>query len=369
MTTHRTTVGISGGVDSSVSALLLKQQGHNVNGLHMQNWEADRDDPYCHADQDLSDARAVCDQIGVPLETVSFADEYWHNVFQYCLDEFAAGRTPNPDIWCNQQIKFNVFLKEALARGSDYLATGHYVRKRERDGRFELLRGLDVNKDQSYFLYTLGQYELKHSLFPVGELAKPEVRRLASDAGLVNQNKRDSTGICFIGERKFKSFLREYLLAKPGEMQTTDGCVVGKHDGLMFYTLGQRRGLDIGGRKAAAEAPWYVLAKDIPNNILIVGQGHDHPWLYSQRLECQQCFWVSGEAPPALLTCTAKIRYRHTDVPCVVTPTEDDCCKVHFKEPQWAITPGQSVVFYQDEVCLGGATIVSKDEPNDKASK
>lgn len=349
-------VGLSGGVDSAVSALLLKQQGYEVMGIFMQNWETENDDPYCHAEQDLSDARAVCDLLQIPFQVVNFAKEYWNNVFQYCLDEFAAGRTPNPDIWCNKEIKFKVFLEHALALG-DCLATGHYAQIRDDGEQAQLLKGEDTNKDQSYFLYTLGQHELQHSLFPVGHLPKPQVREMAKLANLLNHNKKDSTGICFIGERRFKQFLSEFLLAKPGLMQTPEGEVIGEHDGLMFYTLGQRQGLNIGGRKNAAEIPWYVVGKDIAQNILLVAQGHDHPLLYSQRLFCNNAHWIAGSSPKTPLNCAAKIRYRHTDAACTLTQINDDQYQVDFLQPQWAATPGQAIVFYDRNICLGGATI------------
>ncbi len=349
-------VGLSGGVDSAVSALLLKRQGFDVLGIFMQNWETENEDPYCHAQQDLCDARAVCDLLNIPFEVVNFAKEYWNNVFQYCLDEFAAGRTPNPDIWCNKEIKFKVFLQHALQRG-DALATGHYAQIHQNGDTFQLLKGADSNKDQSYFLYTLGQYELSHSLFPVGDFAKPRVRELAKLAQLLNHGKKDSTGICFIGERRFKNFLSEFFLAQRGTMQTPEGKVMGKHDGLMFYTIGQRQGLHIGGQKNAAEIPWYVVGKDIAQNILIVAQGHDHPLLCSRQLICDNAHWVAGTPPRLPLNCAAKIRYRHSDAPCCLTQINESQFKVEFFEPQWAITPGQSVVFYLDNICLGGATI------------
>lgn len=354
---QKVVVGLSGGVDSAVSAHHLKQSGFEVVGVFMQNWEVENDDPYCHAEQDLSDARAVCDRLDIPFQVVNFAKEYWDRVFQHCLDEFAAGRTPNPDIWCNKEIKFKVFLEYALKLGGA-LATGHYAQIHYQDGAAQLLKGADANKDQSYFLYTLGQYELTHCLFPIGNIAKPQVREIAKDAQLINHNKKDSTGICFIGERRFKHFLSEFLLAKPGHMQTPEGNIIGQHDGLMFYTLGQRQGLNIGGKKNAAQVPWYVVGKDISQNILIVAQGHDHPLLYSRQLTCENLHWVAGKAPSLPLTCTAKIRYRHADAACVLSSSENNYLQVHFSQPQWAITPGQSVVFYQNNICLGGGTIL-----------
>jgi len=345
-------VGLSGGVDSAVTALLLKEQGYDVAGCTMQNWMAEKDDPHCSAEQDILDAKKVCDHLQIPFHLVNFSKEYWDTVFQYCLDEFVAGRTPNPDIWCNQFIKFDVFLKHALNLGADFLATGHYVRK---SGN-QLLKAVDRNKDQSYFLYTLNHEKLSHALFPLGELTKPLVREIARKSGLLNANKKDSTGICFIGERKFKTFLQDFLLAKPGVMKTPEGKIIGKHDGLMFYTFGQRKGLNIGGMKNTPEDAWYVVDKDIPNNVLIVAQGHDHPLLFSSELLCEKLQWVSGEAPNAL-KCSAKIRYRQNDQLCHVELLDNNAAKVVFDEPQRAITPGQSIVFYDGEICLGGGII------------
>lgn len=345
-------VGLSGGVDSAVTALLLKEQGYDVAGCYMQNWVAEKDDPYCSAEADLTDAKKVCDHLQIPFHLVNFSKAYWNTVFQYCLDEFVAGRTPNPDIWCNQFIKFDVFLKHALQLGADYLATGHYVRKDDN----RLLKATDLNKDQSYFLYTLTQEKLAHTLFPLGALTKPEVRTIAKKAGLLNAHKKDSTGICFIGERKFTEFLKDFILTKPGIMKTLEGNVIGKHDGLMFYTLGQRKGLHIGGVKNSNESAWYVVAKNISANELIVAQGHDHPLLFSSELICEKLQWVSGEAPKAL-KCNAKTRYRQNDQACTITLLENNSAHVIFDQLQRAITPGQSVVFYEDDICLGGGII------------
>ncbi len=351
-------VGMSGGVDSSVTALLLQRQGHDVQGIFMQNWQEDRDDPYCNADQDLQDASEVCRRLHIPFHHVQFAKEYWDRVFQRFLDEYAAGRTPNPDILCNKEIKFKAFLEYALSCGASYIATGHYARIHEQNGQYQLLKGADASKDQSYFLYTLQQSQLARSLFPLGELQKSEVRAIAETAGLQNHAKKDSTGICFIGERKFRDFLAEYLLARPGHIENEAGKVLGKHQGLMFYTLGQRQGLGIGGQQDSDPAPWYVLDKDLGRNVLIVGQSHDHPKLLKQYLQCQELSWVSGNPPPLPLRCAAKTRYRQTEAACEVTRIENDRYAVEFLEPQWAITPGQSVVFYQEDVCLGGGIIV-----------
>ena len=363
MTPSRTPViaGLSGGVDSSVTALLLQRQGYQVSGLFMKNWEEDRDDGPCMWEEDVADALAVCDRLGIPLNTVDLTATYWQKVFEDFLSEYRAGRTPNPDILCNREIKFKAFLDHALAQGADRIATGHYARIEERDGLFLLRKGRDRNKDQSYFLYALGQRALSRALFPVGELEKPEVRRLAREAGLPTHDKKDSTGICFIGERRFREFLGQYLPAKKGEIHNTAGRCIGEHQGVSYYTLGQRQGLGIGGVRGAIEAPWYVLAKDIPNNVIIAGQGHDHPWLFSQTLTATQLNWIDGQAPALPLRCHAKTRYRQTDQACEIRPVGDACCEVLFEQPQWAVTPGQSVVFYQGDICLGGGIIDTTD--------
>lgn len=353
-------VGLSGGVDSSVSAYLLKNAGHQVTAVFMQNWEDDQDDPHCSASQDLSDARSVCDLLGIPLKTVNFAKRYWDFVFQHFLDEYAAGRTPNPDILCNKEIKFKAFLNYALELGADKIATGHYARIGQHNGDYQLLRGLDQNKDQSYFLYTLGQAQLAKALFPIGELEKSEVRDIAEKIGLVTHNKKDSTGICFIGEKKFRRFLNEYLLARPGKIETDQGIEIGEHQGLMFYTMGQRQGLGIGGLKDFSEEPWYVLDKDIERNVLVVGQNNQHPLLFADRLTCNKCDWSDGTGPTSPINCTAKIRYRQQDQACELTPVGDGSYYVVFDEPQRAITPGQSVVFYQDDACIGGGIITAR---------
>lgn len=350
-------VGLSGGVDSSVAALLLKEQGHNVQGLFMKNWEEDDTESYCSASIDVADAQAVCDQLQIKLHTVNFAIEYWDNVFEYFLHEYRLGRTPNPDILCNREIKFKAFLDYALQLGAEYIATGHYVRKIESDGKYLLFKGQDPNKDQSYFLYTLNQKQLRHSLFPVGDLPKAKVRQLAANASFVTHDKKDSTGICFIGERKFKQFLAKYLPAQPGLMETPEGEVIGEHDGLMYYTFGQRQGLGVGGKRQATGEPWYVVGKDLARNVLLVAQGHTHPLLFSTKLLCIQPSWISGEIPPMPLRCTAKTRYRQLDSFCIVTQIDSAQYEVEFIEPQRAVTPGQSIVFYQSEACLGGGII------------
>lgn len=355
---HRIIVGMSGGVDSSVTALLLKQQGHDVRGIFMQNWEADQSDPYCSITQDMKDAHAVCEQMGIPFDTVHFANDYWDRVFRHFLDEYAAGRTPNPDILCNKEIKFNAFLDYALSLGADYIATGHYSRiVKDQNQLYHLYKAEDSSKDQSYFLYTLQQSQLARSLFPLANFHKSHIRQIAQEHNLKTQAKKDSTGICFIGERKFKTFLNEYILARPGDMETPEGSLVGTHEGLMFYTLGQRQGLGIGGRKNTDGSPWYVIAKDIPRNVLIVGQSHDHPLLYKQALHCNQLHWISPSKPILPLHCSAKTRYRQQDEACTIYPSENDSYRVEFAKPQWAITPGQSVVFYLDNECLGGGII------------
>lgn len=355
-------VGMSGGVDSAVAALLLKQQGYEVVGVFMQNWEVDNDDPYCSAEKDLSDAKAAADHIGIPLETVNFTHEYWHNVFQHCLDEFAAGRTPNPDVLCNREIKFKALLNYTLKQGADYLATGHYARIAKNNDEIQLLKGKDSIKDQSYFLYMLDQYALSHALFPLGELEKNQVREIAKNAGLPNAEKKDSTGICFIGERKFSEFLNEFLLAQPGDIKTLDNTIVGKHNGLMFHTLGQRKGLHIGGLKKANEQAWYVAKKDIPNNILYIAQGHDHPALFSKMLIAEEWHWHSKKQPVLPFSCQARTRYHQPNYDCQITHLDANNCRVEFSEPLRAITPGQSIVFYKEEVCLGGGIILDSCE-------
>lgn len=352
-------VGMSGGVDSSVSAYLLLQQGYQVEGLFMKNWEEDDNDEYCAAAEDMADAQAVCDKLGIKLHKVNFAAEYWDNVFEYFLAEYKAGRTPNPDIMCNKEIKFKAFLEFAAeALGADYIATGHYVRRRYQDGHWQMLRGLDHNKDQSYFLYTLAEQHIAQTLFPVGDLEKPAVRAIAEQQGLVTHDKKDSTGICFIGERKFKDFLQQYLPAQPGDIVSIDdGKVIGRHEGLMYHTLGQRKGLGIGGLRDGGDDPWYVVGKDLTLNRLLVAQGHDHPALLSSGLIASQLHWVDRTGPQQVCRLTVKTRYRQHDIPCTVTPRSDGRLQVIFDSPQKAVTPGQSAVFYLDEVCLGGGII------------
>ncbi len=349
-------VGMSGGVDSSVSAHLLLEQGYQVEGLFMKNWEEDDDTEYCTAKEDLADAQAVSDKLGIKLHTANFASEYWDNVFEHFIEEYKAGRTPNPDILCNREIKFKAFLEYAKVLGADYIATGHYVRRKDTDGKSELLRGLDGNKDQSYFLHAVGEKEIGQTLFPVGELEKPEVRRIALEQGLATAKKKDSTGICFIGERRFKDFLQKYLPAQPGKIETAEGDLIGDHQGLMYYTLGQRQGIGIGGTKNHGAAPWYVVAKDLKRNVLIIGQGAQHELLFSQALSCNDIFWINSAPAAFPYKCVAKVRYRQSDQACTVHQKKGKYYVV-FDEPQRAATPGQSAVFYDGEVCLGGGVI------------
>ena len=414
-------VGMSGGVDSSVTALLLKQQGYDVIGLFMKNWEDDDNDEYCSSRQDLLDAVSVADTIGIPIEAVNFAKEYKERVFSSFLREYQAGRTPNPDILCNAEIKFKAFLDHAMQLGADTIATGHYAQVREVDGLFQLLKADDGSKDQSYFLHRLNQMQLSHAMFPLGKLLKSQVRTIAKQHGLPNHAKRDSTGICFIGERPFREFLSRYLPTQPGDMWTPDtladrpdcgrgsnavapapecsappsrnrtpdtlavrpdcgrgsnavapapecsappsrnrtpeGSIVGHHIGLSFYTIGQRQGLGIGGAREASGEPWFVAGKDMANNRLIVVQGHDHPALLAPHLTALDSHWISGMAPPVNHPFAAKTRYRQADAPCHFTQIFDDRCEIEFDEAQWAVTPGQSVVVYDGEICLGGAII------------
>lgn len=348
-------VGMSGGVDSSVCAYLLQQQGYAVEGLFMKNWDEDDGSEYCTAKEDLNDAQQVADVLGIKLHQANFAVEYWDRVFAHFLAEYQAGRTPNPDILCNREIKFSAFLEYAKHLGGDLIATGHYARTQQVDAQTHLLKGLDTNKDQSYFLHAVAGSALAHTLFPLGELSKPQVRKIAQQQGLVTHNKKDSTGICFIGERRFKDFLQQYLPAKPGPIETIDGEVIGQHDGLMFHTLGQRQGLKIGGLKHHHQAPWFVAHKDIQRNVLVVVQGTDNPLLFSQQLDVSELFWINQPLKTPF-QCHAKVRYRQADKACRVAAT-DSGYRLFFAEPQRAVTPGQSVVLYQGQRCLGGGVI------------
>ena len=350
-------VGMSGGVDSSVAAHLLKAQGHQVTGLFMKNWDEDDGTEYCTAKEDLADAQAVCESLGIQLLTANFAAEYWDNVFEHFLAEYKAGRTPNPDVLCNREIKFKAFMDYAIELGADYIATGHYVQTANVDGATHLLKGLDENKDQSYFLCEVNERCLERSLFPVGALAKPEVRRIAAKLDLATRNKKDSTGICFIGERKFKDFLEQYLPAQPGLIETADGDCVGSHGGLMYYTYGQRQGLGIGGNKKYPEAAWYVVDKDLNRNVLIVSQGNDNEELLSSELLTSVPAWINSTPLELPVRCTAKIRYRQADQQCQIENLTGGGLRVVFDKPQRAVTPGQYIVFYQGARCLGGAVI------------
>ena len=356
-------VALSGGVDSAASAWLLQSQGRNIAAMFMKNWEEDDRLGACTAEADAADAQAVADSLGIDLHRRNFSAEYWDFVFEDFLAEYRAGRTPNPDILCNREIKFKTFLEHATDLGAEYIATGHYVRSDCRDGVHRLLKGLDPNKDQSYFLYTIGQQQLARTLFPVGELLKPDVRKAASEAGLRVHDKKDSTGICFIGERNFKEFLSSYIPPAPGEIRTIDERVIGEHPGLQYFTLGQRQGLGIGGVKGFPDAPWYVLHKDLANDVLYVGQGHDHPWLNANTLLASQLSWVSGQAPEVGQALTAKVRYRQAEQSCVFSEIAENRLALEFNLPQRAVTPGQSVVLYDGDNCLGGGIIDWADTP------
>ena len=350
-------VGMSGGVDSSVAAYLVKQQGYDVTGLFMKNWEDDDTDEYCSARQDFLDAVSVADILDIPMEAVNFSAEYKDRVFAAFLHEYQAGRTPNPDVLCNAEIKFKAFLEHAIALGADAIATGHYAQVREFNGAFQLLKGEDGTKDQSYFLYRLNQKQLANTLFPIGHLYKREVRRIAERLKLPNAAKKDSTGICFIGERPFREFLSRYLPNQPGEIQTPDGEIVGEHLGLMYYTIGQRQGLGIGGKRDGGDAPWFVCAKNMAENVLVVVQGHDHPRLLQPTLTAGDLTWISGTKPHCNWVYAAKTRYRQKDAPCTIARIDEENCQVDFAQHQWAVTPGQSVVVYESRVCLGGGII------------
>lgn len=355
----RVIIGLSGGVDSSVSAWLLQQKGYEVQGLFMKNWEKENSQAPCTAAQDLADAQAVCDRLGIVLHTVNFSEEYWEEVFCPFLSEYQDNRTPNPDILCNKAIKFNHFLHYARGLGADYIATGHYAEKQTLTTQYQLHKSRDLNKDQTYFLYTLNQTQLAQTLFPLSQLTKPQVRQLAATLGLPNHAKKDSVGICFIGKRPFKNFLQRYLPMQPGPIQTLEGQTLGQHEGLMYYTLGQRRGLKIGGKKGFHTGPWYVVSKEVPN-ILRVAEGPQHPALYADKLLCTHMSWVAGTPPTFPLSCTAKIRYRQVDVPGKLSELSPSLYQLQFKSPQRAITPGQSVVLYQSHICLGGGIIESR---------
>jgi tRNA-specific 2-thiouridylase len=355
-------VGMSGGVDSSVAALLLQRAGTPIAGLFMQNWEEDDRNGPCRADADRKDAVAVCARLGIALHLRNFAAEYWDQVFAHFLDEYRAGRTPNPDVACNREIKFKTFLDHARSLGAEKIATGHYARVDEVDGTFRLLRARDDAKDQTYFLHALTQDALSATLFPIGELVKTDVRALAREANLPTHAKKDSTGICFIGERDFRAFLSEYIPARAGEIRTPAGTTVGEHAGVFFYTLGQRSGLGIGGRASGDGDAWYVVGKDVSRNVLIAAQGNANEWLQSRRLVASDLNWIAGEPPASEFRCTAKTRYRQADQACSVR-ISGNACEVSFDALQRAVTPGQSVVFYDGDVCLGGGIIEKSDAP------
>lgn len=357
MPPKRIIVGLSGGVDSSVAALLLLEQGFEVHGMFMKNWEETHETGYCAAAEDLEDAKSVCETLEIPLHQVNFTAEYQQRVFRYFLDEYRAGRTPNPDTLCNTEIKFKAFLEHARRLGADRIATGHYARSRLVEGQWRLLKGRDPGKDQSYFLYGLEQSQLASSLFPVGALCKEQVREQAAAAGLITHAKKDSTGICFIGERQFRQFLQRYLPTHPGPIRSTDGELLGEHAGLMFHTIGQRQGLGIGGRRSGSGEPWYVAGKNLAENTLIVAQGHSHPALMHRCLQASKLHWIAGRPPDLPLHCQAKIRYRQADQPCTLESLDRTSAKVHFNEPQRAIAPGQAIVFYAEDECLGGGII------------
>ncbi|MEZ5544869.1 MAG: tRNA 2-thiouridine(34) synthase MnmA [Lysobacteraceae bacterium] len=357
-------VGMSGGVDSSVAALRLSDAGHRIAGLFMQNWDDDGTGE-CRAEDDRRDAVAICGRLGIPFFSRNFAKQYWDGVFEHFLAEYRAGRTPNPDVLCNREIKFRTFLDEARALGAARIATGHYARVDERDGRFRLLRAVDEAKDQTYFLHALGQEALSATWFPIGDLPKAQVRQMARDAGFATHAKKDSTGICFIGERDFRQFLSTYLPAKPGVIRDPQGIALGEHAGVFFYTLGQREGLNLGGVRGRPQAPWFVVGKDVRENILYVDQGHDSPFLQSTQLRASAATFTQGHAPAAAFSCTAKVRYRQQDEACRVHVLENGGLHVHFEHEQRAVTPGQSVVFYDGQECLGGAVIDATDAPLD----
>ena len=364
----RTIVGMSGGVDSSVAALLLREAGEPIAGLFMQNW-ADDGSGDCRAEDDRRDAVAVCGKLGLPIHFRDFSGEYWQSVFAHFLAEYAAGRTPNPDVLCNREIKFKHFLDAAHGLGAERIATGHYARVARSARGYRLLRAADRSKDQSYFLHQLGQAQLAATVFPLGELPKSDVRRIAADAGLPTAAKKDSTGICFIGERDFREFLSRYLPARPGDIRTPDGRTVGTHPGVFYFTLGQREGLQLGGVRGFAAAPWYVVGKDVERNVLIVDQGSDSPYLLSTSIRTESAHWIAGSPPASVFSCTAQTRYRQTEEACEVRVRDDGGLDVRFGQPQRAVTPGQSLVLYDGDICLGGAIILATDAPLEQAMR
>jgi tRNA-specific 2-thiouridylase len=358
----RTVVGMSGGVDSSVAALLLQRHGDDIAGLFMDNW-ADDGSGDCRSADDRRDAVAVCGRLGIPIHFRDFSRQYWDGVFAHFIAEYAAGRTPNPDVLCNREVKFKHFLDAARELGAEGIATGHYARIARAGDRWQLLRAADRGKDQSYFLHQLGQAQLAATRFPLGDMAKADVRAIAAEANLPTAAKKDSTGICFIGERDFREFLGRYLPARPGEIQDPQGQVLGEHPGVFYFTLGQREGLQLGGVRGRDAAPWYVVGKDVARNVLYVDQGHDSPWLQSTRLWSEKAHWIAGSAPARRFTCTAQVRYRQQDERCEVQVLDDGSLAVHFARDQRAVTPGQSLVLYDGDTCLGGAVIAATDAP------
>ena len=348
-------VGMSGGVDSSVAAAKLIEEGHNVTGLFMKNWEEDDDAEYCAAAEDLADAEEVCKILGIELKTINFSHEYWNRVFQLFLDEYRSGRTPNPDVVCNKEIKFKEFLNWAIHLGADFIATGHYARLEKQNRHYLLRKGRDHNKDQTYFLHTLDQDALRYASFPIGEMHKEQVRQIAEEKSLPVHDKKDSTGICFIGERRFSDFLSRFLPTQKGPIKSLDDEVMGEHQGAYYYTIGQRQGLGIGGEGE----PWYVAEKDVKRNIVYVVQGHNHPALMKKVVLAENMHWVTGLPPTLPTICKARVRYRQDEQNCIISMIGPNYTKVEFDYPQWAVTPGQSIVFYIDDLCIGGGTIQS----------
>lgn len=353
---------MSGGVDSSVAAFLLCEQGFHVEGLFMKNWEEDDDNEYCAAEKDLADAKQICEKLNIRLHTVNFSSEYWDLVFEHFIKEYKSGRTPNPDIICNKEIKFRAFLDYAIKMGADLIATGHYARCENKNSFPVLMKSFDKEKDQTYFLHTLDSQQLGYTLFPLGELNKNNVRSIAKNNNFNVHSKKDSTGICFIGERKFKEFLKRYVHTSPGKILTLDGKDVGKHDGIMFYTIGQRHGLGIGGQQDSSEDPWYVAEKDVDNNILYVVQGHNHEALFHSKAIIHNMHWIGEKVPSDTFNLSAKIRYRQTDMSCKIEYKDKETLLVLFESPQWAMTPGQSIVFYDNDICLGGGIIEGRQK-------
>ena len=365
----RVIVGLSGGVDSAVAAYCLKKQGYQVEAAFMKNWEEDDTETYCSATQDRNDAAQICETLDIPFHTINFAAEYWDRVFTYFLETYRKGWTPNPDILCNQEIKFKAFLAYALQLGGDFIATGHYAATNMNNGLAELRMAADRNKDQTYFLYRLGQSALQRTLFPISDLLKPDVRRLAASLGFKNFDKKDSTGICFIGERRFKSFLQQYNPARPGLIQTPEGETLGEHDGIMYHTLGQRQGLKIGGVRAKEQRPWYVVGKDVEFNILYVAQQENHPWHLSTQLMAEESHWIAGTPPADSFRALARLRHRQPLIPCTVFILDPQTFRVQFDTPEAAVTPGQACVLYLDDLCLGGGTIAATNSPGGLVSR